>query len=82
LILFTGPIIAFFLLKDKEKFYRFVKGIIAPAFRPDFDEYSQIANIQIADYLKGQVIASLVLEIMYWPAFLLIGLQFGSILAL
>lgn len=82
LTLFTGPIIAFFLLKDKEKFYRFVKGIIPPAFRPDFDEYSQIANIQIGDYLKGQVIASLVLGIMYWPAFLLIGLQFGSILAL
>ncbi|WEU29041.1 AI-2E family transporter [Enterococcus faecalis] len=82
LTLFTGPIIAFFLLKDKEKFYRFVKGIIPPAFRPDFDEYSQIANIQIGDYLKGQVIASLVLGIMYWPTFLLIGLQFGSILAL
>ena len=26
LTLFTGPIIAFFLLKDKEKFYRFVKA--------------------------------------------------------
>lgn len=56
--------------------------MVPPAFRPDFDEYSQIANIQIGDYLKGQVIASLVLGIMYWPAFLLISLQFGSILAL
>lgn len=82
LTLFTGPIIAFFLLKDKEKFYRFIKDIIPPAFRPDFDEYSQIVNVQIDNYLKGQVIASLVLEIMYWPAFLLVGLQFGSILAL
>ena len=26
LTLFTGPIIAFFLFKDKEKFYRFVKA--------------------------------------------------------
>ena len=32
LTLFTGPIIAFFLLKDKEKFYRFVKGIIPQLF--------------------------------------------------
>ncbi|MGH2155934.1 AI-2E family transporter, partial [Enterococcus faecalis] len=51
-------------------------------FRCDFDEYRQIANIQIGDFLKGQVIASLVLGIMYWSAFLLIGLHFGSILAL
>ena len=80
--MFTGPIIAFFLLKDKEKVLSLCKRHHSPAFRPDFDEYSQIANIQIGDYLKGQVIASLVLGIMYWPAFLLIGLQFGSILAL
>ncbi|MGK0552210.1 AI-2E family transporter [Enterococcus faecalis] len=82
LTLFTGPIIAFFLLKDKEKFYHFVKNIVPPLARNDFDEYSQIVNTQIGDYLKGQVIASIVLGVLYWPAFLLIGLQFAGILSL
>ncbi|MGC6769449.1 AI-2E family transporter [Enterococcus sp. LJL51] len=82
LTMFTGPIIAFFLLKDKEKFYASIKRMIPPAFRADFDEYSQIVNIQIGDYLKGQIIASIVLGVMYWPSFLLIGLQFSSVLAL
>lgn len=82
LTLFTGPIIAFFLLKDKEKFYQSLKRIMPPAFRKDFDEFSQIVNTQIGDYLKGQIIASIALGIMYWPSFLLIGLQFSSVLAL
>jgi predicted PurR-regulated permease PerM len=82
LTLFTGPIIAFFLLKDKEKFYRFISKMIPPIWREDFNEYSQIVNTQIGDYLKGQVIASIVLGVLYWPAFLLIGLQFSGILAL
>ncbi|MBP1046958.1 AI-2E family transporter [Enterococcus sp. BWM-S5] len=82
LTLFTGPIIAFFLLKDKEKFYKTLKGIMPPVFRNDFDELSQIVNIQIGDYLKGQIIASLVLGVMYLPTFLLIGMPFAGILAL
>ncbi|MHC5375371.1 AI-2E family transporter [Enterococcus sp. LJL120] len=79
--LFTGPIIAFFLLKDPQKFYQAVLRMIPPGFRPDFKKLTRIANQQLGDYLKGQVIASLVLGVMYWITFLLIGLNYATVLA-
>lgn len=82
LTLFTGPIIAFFLLKDKEKFYQSVKKLMPPPFRRDFAELSKVVDQQIGDYLKGQVLASIILGVLYWPSFLVIGLPFGGILAL
>ncbi|MFT8900813.1 AI-2E family transporter [Liquorilactobacillus nagelii] len=82
LTLFTGPIVAFFLLKDKEKFFTFVNKIIPPNFRPDFHELGAIVNQQIGGYLKGQIVASIILGLIYWPLFYLIGLKYATILAL
>ncbi len=79
--LFTGPIIAFFLLNDPKKFYHSILTIIPPTWRGDFSEGAKIANQQIGAYLKGQIIASLLLGVMYWPVFLLIGLEFSAIIA-
>lgn len=80
--LVTGPIIAFFLLKDNDRFYQSSKKILPPVMRRDAEEIAQIVNQQIGDYLKGQVVSSIILGIMYWPFFLLIGLPFSGILAI
>lgn len=80
--LFTGPIIAFFLLKDPHKFYQSVLGIVPPKFRTDFQTLTKIANQQLGSFLKGQIIASFILGAVYWVTFLLIGLEFASILAI
>ncbi|GAJ25697.1 membrane protein [Liquorilactobacillus sucicola DSM 21376 = JCM 15457] len=82
LTILTGPIVAFFLLKDKEKFYSFVKKIVPPLFRNDFNELFKIIDQQIGGYLKGQIVASIILGIIYWPAFLLIGLNYSGAIAL
>ncbi|WP_165037942.1 AI-2E family transporter [Enterococcus sp. ZJ1622] len=80
--LFTGPIIAFFLLKNPQAFYQSVLRIIPPAFRTDFKSLTKIANQQLGAFLKGQIIASFILGAVYWVTFLLIGLEFASILAI
>lgn len=80
--LFTGPIIAFFLLKDPHNFYQSVLGIVPPKFRTDFRTLTKIANQQLGAFLKGQIIASFILGAVYWVTFLLIGLEFASILAI
>lgn len=80
--LVTGPIIAFFLLIDQKRFYQTSRKLLPPVFRNDFDEIAQIVDQQIGDYLKGQVVSSIILGIMYWPFFLLIGLPFSGILAI
>ena len=80
--LFTGPLIAFFLLKDPKKFYRALIGIVPPRFRKDFNELVKIADQQIGAFLKGQIVSSLILGVMYRIVFLLIGLKFATVLAL
>lgn len=67
--LVTGPIIAFFLLKDNHRFYETSKKILPPVMRKDANEIAQIVNQQIGAYLKGQIILSVILGIMYWPFF-------------
>lgn len=43
---------------------------------------TKIANQQLGAFLKGQIIASFILGAVYWVTFLLIGLEFASILAI
>lgn len=80
--LFTGPIIAFFLIKSPRKFYFHLMEIVPPRFRRDTHELLATADSQIGAYLKGQVIASLLLGGIYWVVFLLIGLKYATVIAL
>lgn len=80
--LFTGPIIAFFLLRNPNKFYFSALSLIPPRFRKDFNELVKISNLQVGAFLKGQVISSLILGAIYWVVFLLIGLEYASIIAI
>lgn len=80
--IFTGPIIAFFLIKDPRKLYRAVIQITPPKFRDDTKSLIKIANQQLGAFLKGQVIASLLLGLIYWGVFLLIGMEYSTVIAL
>lgn len=80
--LFTGPIIAFFLIKNPQKIHDSLMAIIPPRFRQDIQQLLTTADQQIGAFLKGQVIASVLLGIIYWLCFLLIGLPFATIIAL
>ncbi len=82
LTIIMAPIIAFFLLRDKEKFFNYAKGIIPPNFRNDFNELAKIINDQVGGYLKGQIITCIILGLMYWPSFAIIGLPYAGILSL
>ena len=80
--LFTGPIIAFFLIQSPHKLYNAVIEMIPPRFRKDASSLIRIANQQLGAFLKGQVIASLLLGLIYWVVFLVLGLQFATVIAL
>ncbi|MDV7758073.1 AI-2E family transporter [Liquorilactobacillus mali] len=82
LAVITGPIIAFFLLQDKEKFFKTGKKLIPPVFRADFTEFAKIVDQQIGGYLKGQIAVSAILGIMYWPCFMVMGIKYAGTLAL
>lgn len=80
--LFTGPIIVFFLIKNPQKIHDSLMAIIPPRFRQDTQQLLRTADQQIGAFLKGQVISSVLLGMIYWVCFLLIGLPFATIIAL
>lgn len=79
--LFVGPMIAFFLLRDKRQFAQTVLAIVPPKFRSDFKSIVKQADKQLGGFLKGQVVAAIALGIMYWIAFLLMGLNYATVIA-
>lgn len=81
-VIVTFPIIAFFLLKDDEKFFSYVIKIIPPKFRKDIKNIFATINEQVGSYIKGQLMISLSLGIMMFIGFSIIGLNYASILAI
>ncbi|MDN6728479.1 MAG: AI-2E family transporter, partial [Tetragenococcus halophilus] len=79
--LFIGPVLAFFLLKDTERFSQSVLKIVPPNFRDDFTMLVKKSDEQLSAYLKGQLVSSAILGIMYWVTFLLIGLNYATVMA-
>lgn len=81
-VIVTFPIIAFFLLKDDEKFFSYVTKIIPPKFRKDVKNIFATINDQVGSYIKGQLMISLSLGIMMFIGFTIIGLDYAGILAI
>lgn len=57
-------------------------SIVPPRFRDDFNEVAKIANQQLGAFLKGQIISSILLGVIYWGVFMLLGLRFAGVIAL
>ncbi|MEK6190545.1 MAG: AI-2E family transporter [Carnobacterium alterfunditum] len=81
-VIVTFPIIAFFLLKDDEKFFSYAIKIMPPKFRKDVKNIFATINEQVGSYIKGQLMVSLSLGIMMFIGFSIIGLDYSGILAI
>ena len=81
-VIVTFPIIAFFLLKDDEKFFSYVIKIIPPKFRKDIKNIFATINDQVGSYIKGQLMISFSLGVMMFIGFTIIGLNYAGILAI
>jgi len=76
------PIMAFFLLKDDKRFIQHTITIVPPKYRRDFITVFATINDQVGTYIKGQLIVSIVVGILTYIGFIIIGLNYAVILAL
>lgn len=76
------PIILFFLLKDDKVFVQATIKIVPPKFRKDFVTVFATINQQVGSFIKGQLIVSIVIGILMFIGFAIIGLDYAAILAL
>lgn len=77
IVIFTAPLITFFLLKDPSKFNEFLMRLIPPRFKKDTEEILEALNVQVGAYLKGQFFVAIIDGILTIIGFLLIGMPYG-----
>ncbi len=74
------PLMVFFLLKDKEQMLSAVRRFL-PRNRGLAGVVWQEMNQQITNYIRGKVLEMVVVGVVSWIAFLLLGLNYALLLA-
>ena len=75
------PVLVFFMLKDKEQLFSFVANLL-PRRRPVMTIIWSEMNVQFANYVRGKAIEILIVGLLSFGAFLLLGLNYAALLAL
>ncbi|MBO1513066.1 AI-2E family transporter [Metabacillus bambusae] len=82
LALIIMPFILFYLLKDGKKLPKYILSLLPVSFRSQtFDVMKEINN-SISLYIRGQIIVSFCIGFLLFIGFLIIGLEYASLLAL
>lgn len=75
------PILVFFLLKDGELLSRWVSGFL-PQKRTLLKRVWQEMDLQIANYIRGKMIEIIVVGVVSYVVFLILGLNYAALLAI
>ena len=76
-----APIALFFFLKDKRRMLASL-GRLLPRKRGLLDQVGSVMNVQIGNYMRGKVIEILIVGIVTFMAFSLLGLNYAALLGL
>ncbi|HLQ82447.1 MAG TPA: AI-2E family transporter [Pseudogracilibacillus sp.] len=80
--LFTFPFVLFFLLKGGETFKEFFIQLLPPKFRNDVEKILNNMDKQVGAYIQGQIIVAIVIGVLLYIGYLIIGLEYAIILAI
>lgn len=75
------PILVFFFLKDRELILGWI-GSFLPAERPLLDKIWHEMNDQVANYVRGKAVEILIVGVVTYIAFSVLGLNYAALLAL
>ncbi|WP_145048525.1 AI-2E family transporter [Paenibacillus xylanexedens] len=80
IILFTFPIILFYMLKQGEKFGRILASIAPKRFQKDSREVVLEIDQALSGFIVGRVLVNLALGVLMYIGFLIIGLPYALLL--
>jgi len=75
------PLLVFFLLKDREKIIRWGSGFL-PEHRPLLNDIWAQMNRQFANYARGKVIEIIIVGVVSFATFKILGLNYAALLGL
>lgn len=81
IFLILAPIALFFFLKDKTRMFAALQRLL-PRKRDVLDQVGSVMGVQIGNYVRGKVIEILVVGIVTFATFSLLGLNYAALLGL
>lgn len=78
--LITMPILLYYLLKDGEKLPGLILGIVPTRHRKSLQTLMAKINLQISQYVRGQIMVAISVGIMFVVGYSIIGLNYGVVL--
>ncbi|MEJ2131406.1 MAG: AI-2E family transporter [Gammaproteobacteria bacterium] len=75
------PMLVFFFLKDRRTLLAWFQSLL-PAERPLLEQVGAEMNLQMANYVRGKVVEIVIVSVVTYIAFALLGLQYAAFLAL
>ncbi|MCZ6871444.1 MAG: AI-2E family transporter [Gammaproteobacteria bacterium] len=75
------PILVFFFLKDRRSLMAWFQSLL-PAERPLLDQVGAVMSRQMANYARGKVVEIMIVGVVTYIAFALLGLKYAAFLAL
>lgn len=75
------PILVFFFLKDRDILLSWLAGFL-PARRPMLDKIWHEMNDQVANYVRGKAIEILIVGVVSYIAFVVLGLNYSALMGL
>lgn len=80
--LVTVPFILFYMLRDEKNFWKFIKYLIPQDKREQIDGVLSEIDETIGEYIRGQITVSLIVGILLFIGYYIIGLEYAAILAI
>jgi predicted PurR-regulated permease PerM len=81
-LIFITPIVAFYLLRDFNKFTHRLRGLIPRDYLADFKAQALAIDRTLAGFLRGQATVCLLLGTYFGIALSIVGLEFGLVIGL
>lgn len=78
----TGPIILFYLLRDGKSLGSYIEKFLPVKVRRPVMEVLEDINMQVSQYIRGQLTVALIVAIMFMIGFKAINLEFGVTLGI
>ncbi len=80
LILFTFPILLFYMLKEGNKFGNKIVSFMPKRFREEGNKVMQDIDLSLSGFIVGRVVVNLALGVLMYIGFLIIGLPYALLL--
>lgn len=82
LAVITTPFILFYLLKDGHNLPYHIMNMVPSKMREKTYVLLRETNLQISQYIRGQLLVAFAVGVMFWLGFLIIGMEYALILGI